>query len=229
METKNNATETLEKKPRKTNAIPAKQLMILTLAELVAVKWTATPEVKLLWMKENDFKNLVQTFKISLGQRIQVGNSKQSKIQALKNINNRLDEAIEELKIAIMGKFGKKNGKSYYSEFCIVKNNKTFKLPPKREQRQQALHTLIKGLEKYQINVTNYPLQTFKDMQTQYNALMTETQTIDSMVAAEIGNKNELLKQIEKVLNSLIWVIKGHYPDTYKSELRAWGFQKEKY
>jgi hypothetical protein len=24
-------------------------------------------------------------------------------------------------------------------------------------------------------------------------------------------------------------VIQGNYPDTYKAELRSWGFQKEKY
>ena len=32
-----------------------------------------------------------------------------------------------------------------------------------------------------------------------------------------------------KVLNALVWVLKGNFPDTYKEELRSWGFQKEKY
>jgi hypothetical protein len=39
------------------------------------------------------------------------------------------------------------------------------------------------------------------------------------------------LKQAElrKVLNSLVLLIHCNYPDTYKSVLREWGFQKEKY
>jgi hypothetical protein len=53
--------------------------------------------------------------------------------------------------------------------------------------------------------------------------------TTDGQVAIKVGDKNELKTYLKKVLNALMLVIKGNYPDTYKAELRDWGFQKEKY
>jgi hypothetical protein len=229
METTNPTPETTEKKVRKTGTMPVKQSDMLNLAESVAKKWTNTPDITLKWIKVADFQTLVQSFKDSLGERIQAGSGRQSTTKLLKNLDTELNKAVEELKIAILGKFGKEDGKSYYSEFGIAKVSNAFKLPYDRNQRQQALVTLIQGLGKHQITVTKYPLQFFKDAQTQYNALMSEAKDIDSSVSAEVGAKNELMKKVEKVLNALIWVIKGNYPDTYTSELRAWGFQKEKY
>ena len=44
----------------------------------------------------------------------------------------------------------------------------------------------------------------------------------------EIIIKNKL-KELNKTLRALINLIKANYPDTYKAELRTWGFQKEKY
>lgn len=229
MKNTSNSIENSEKKSRKTNIVPDKQAIVLAVAESVAKKWMTTNEVKLQWMKADDFHNLVQAFKISLEQRIHAGNSRQSKTKLFQNLDNKLNEVVEELKIAILGKFGKTDGKFYYSEFGIVKKNRAYKLPKERGKRQQSLYLLMKGLEKYQLQVAKYSLDDFSSMQTEYNTLMAETQDIDSTIAAEIGNKNELMKKVEKVLNALIWVIKGNYPDTYHSILRAWGFQKEKY
>jgi hypothetical protein len=221
--------EKTEKQPRKTNTIPVKQADILNLAEVVCSKWEATPAITLQWISVAEFKKVIIEFKNSLEQRIQVGSGRQSKTKMLKNLDTALNQAVEAVKIAVLGVFGKEDGKSYFSEFGIVKTNKTFKLPNDRNQRQQALETLIKGIEKHNLVVVKYPIDFFKETQKQYQILLQETQTIDSTVASEVSNKNESIKQVEKVLNALIYIIKGNYPDTYKGELRAWGFQKEKY
>lgn len=229
METENKTPETTEKKVTKTKILPVKQADMVDLADSVAKKWANSPDITLKWMKVADFQKLVQDFKDSLGERIQVGSGRQSTTKLLKNLDTELNKAVEELKIAILGKFGREDGKAYFSEFGIVKANSTYKLPNDRNQRQQSLVTLIQGLEKHQIAVTKYPLQFFKEAQTQFNTLMSEAKDIDSSVSAEVGTKNELMKQVQKVMNALIWVIKGNNPDTYQAELRAWGFQKEKY
>ena len=229
MEIDNTTPEKTEKQTRKTNTIPVKQADILNLAEVVIQKWLATPTITLQWIKVEEFKSLVGDFKNSLEQRIQVGSSRQSKTKSLKNLDDALSNAVEDVKIAILSTFGREDGKSYFSEFGIVKSNKTFKLPQDRSQRLQSLEMLMRGIEKHQLNIAKYPLDFFKEMQTEYQKLLLETQQIDSTVASEVSNKNEAIKQVEKVLNALIYIIKVNYPDTYKGELRAWGFQKEKY
>ncbi|GAB4335756.1 MAG: hypothetical protein OHK0038_13630 [Flammeovirgaceae bacterium] len=216
-------------KPQKTGNVPTKQADIVTLTDTIVKKWATSPEITLVWMKAEDFAVIAQDFKNSLTQRIDAGSGRQSKTKLLQNLDKEINKMVENLKIGILNKFGKEDGKSYYSEFGIIKVNNSFKIPFDRNQRQQALATLIKGLEKHQIKVANYPLNTIKEMQTQFNALVEEAKQIDSNVSSEVSTKNELLKQIIKVINALIYVIRGNYPDTYKAELRSWGFQKEKY
>ena len=55
--------------------------------------------------------------------------------------------------------------------------------------------------------------------------------TGDKTVGGSRQSLTQELKQAElrKVLNSLVLLIHCNYPDTYKSVLREWGFQKEKY
>jgi len=52
---------------------------------------------------------------------------------------------------------------------------------------------------------------------------------MDSGVSEKTGNKNVLKKVLTRGLKALVMVLKGNYPDTWKTELRNWGFQKEKY
>lgn len=229
MENQNTISEQTEKKVRRTNTMPVKQTDLLTLSENVANKWATTPEVTLRWIKLEEYKALVRQFRDALDQRTEVGSSRQSTTKMLKNLDTTINTAIEEVKIAILSKFGRQDGKSYFSEFGILKINKAFRFPQDRNQRLQSLDSLLRGLVKYTIEVTNYPFNFFKNAREQYNTLVQEAQNIDSTVATEVSNKNEAMKQVEKVLNALIQALKANYPDTYKSELRAWGFQKEKY
>jgi hypothetical protein len=218
-----------DKPARRAHLIPAKQLDMLNLAEAVLEKWTNTPFITLQWVTVEEYKKLVMQFKTSLEQRLQVGSGRQTKTMLLRALDADLHKAVEELKICILGKFGRERGRSYFSEFGIIKTNRVFRLPIDRNQKVQALDMLVKGLEKYAIEPVDYPVVFFKKTRDEYDKLMQEAYTIDSAVASEVGVKNEAIKHIEKVLASLVFVIRGNYPDTYKSELRGWGFQKEKH
>jgi hypothetical protein len=59
--------------------------------------------------------------------------------------------------------------------------------------------------------------------------MLNNVQTTDSTVSSEVGNINELKDKTITVLNSLVMLIRANNPYTYQTELRNWGFQKEKY
>ena len=229
MQTNDNTVDNTVNKTRKTQILPSKQADMLTLAEAVLNKWSTTPEITLLWINLESFTKLVQEFKTKLQQRFKVGSTRKSRTQLLKKLDRDLEKAVGELKIAILSKFGKTDGRAYYSEFGIVKSRSKYEIPRDRDQRQQALISLIEGVEKHQLSINGYDLAFFQEVQNQYNELLLEAKNIDSSVSQEVSHKNELIKQVSKVLNALIYIIKGNYPDTYKAELRNWGFQKEKY
>jgi hypothetical protein len=138
-------TQEQAKKPKRSKNLPESQSDLITLAETVADKWLATPTLTLLWMKSADFKALVTDFRNFLDQRIDAGSGRGSQTQTLKNLDKEINKAVEEVKIAILAKFGKNKGKAYYSEFGIVKQNKKVGLPADRNQRLLALPLLVKA------------------------------------------------------------------------------------
>jgi hypothetical protein len=57
---------------------------------------------------------------------------------------------------------------------------------------------------------------------------MQQAGSTDGSVSLGVSNKNLLRKQIQQIIDSLEHLIIANNPDTYKGELRSWGFQKEK-
>jgi len=68
-----------------------------------------------------------------------------------------------------------------------------------------------------------------KASQVSFDALLKNASVTAGTVSQKVGAKNELRKSIVKTHNALINVLKGNYPDEWKSVIREWGFQKENY
>ena len=85
------------------------------------------------------------------------------------------------------------------------------------------------GLVEHGFDGKEYGAAFWTPIQIQYASLLTQAIAMDGAVSTKVSSKNTLKDAVRKTLNSLIFVIKGNFPDTYKAELRAWGFQKEKY
>lgn len=230
MET-NNVLLNKDTKPKIKNkkSLPSSQFELLNLAEIVVKKWADTPLITLLWVTQKDLQKLVDDFKIFLNQRVDVGSSRGSQTQTLKNLDTEINKAVEEVKIAILAKFGKEKGKAYFSEFGITKQNSSFKIPTDRNLRVNALPLLVKAIKTYNLQITGFDTTFFETLSVYYATAFQITQTTDSTVAVNVGNKNDLRKQIENVLLALNAIIRANYPNTYEGELRGWGFQKEKY
>lgn len=86
-----------------------------------------------------------------------------------------------------------------------------------------------KGLIEHGFDGKEYGAAFWTPIQTQYATLLGQATATDGTVSTKVSSKNSLKDTLKKTMNCLISVIKGNYPDTYKAELRAWGFQKEKY
>jgi hypothetical protein len=216
-------------KTKATGIMPRSQFDVLNLAENAAEKWEQTPQITLLWTNAGEFKKLVSEYKNFLQERVEVGSGRSSQTQTLKNFDSQINKAVEEIKIAIMAKFGKDNGKAYYAEFGIVKQSRHFTIPTDRNQRVSSLLLLSKAINNHKLQVINFDNTFFETIANDYTMALQATQKTDSSISVSVGNKNDLRKQIETILTTLHIVIKANYPNTYEGELRGWGFQKEKY
>jgi hypothetical protein len=221
--------EVVTPKKSKTRFMPASQFDLLTLAENVASKWEITPQITLLWMKPAEFKNLVAEFRTFLGERLDAGSGRGSLTQSLKDLDKQINQAVDEVKIAILAKFGKNKGQAYFSEFGITKQSNKFAIPSDRNQRVNALPLLSKAIKNHNLQVTGFETAFFDSITADYTAAFQATQKTDSAVSVSVSNKNDMRKEIESVLSAINTLIKVNYPKTYTGELRGWGFQKEKY
>lgn len=221
--------DNIEEQNKNTNSksnLPTSQRDLLTLAEDALEKWQNTPEITLLWMNTTDFTQIVANFKDNLNAKRDAKSGRSVQTQTLKDLDTEIDNAVEEIKFAILAKFGREKGKAYFAEFGIAKIGRGYRLPADRNQRLSALSLLAGAVQKYTLSVVGYEASFFENIVANYETAFKTTQNTDSVVSKSVSDKNEAMEKVKKILRALHTLVKVNYPDTYEGELRTWGFQK---
>lgn len=144
-------------------------------------------------------------------------------------LDKKIEGSTSYVKGYITDKYKKEAAQSYFASFGMDFINKTYVLPFDQNKRSAALKLMIDAIASNGFGDKEFGTAFWTSIKTDYDALLTQASGTDSTVSSNVSNKNVLKAELTKVLNSLIYSIKAHYPDTYKAELRSWGFQKEKY
>ena len=216
-------------KPSKTGNVPAKDLDFGNVVSSVSAKWTSNTWLTLKWANAPEFAVKVENYKNTLDVRLQTGSTRPQITKAMKVMEKKMDDTISYVKGYIIDKYKKDVAKSYYAAFGLVLHNKTYKLPKDQNARSNALTLMLKGIADNGFNDKEFGAEFWTAIKTEYDLLLQSATATDGQVSIKVGDKNELKTYLKKVLNAIVLVIKGNYPDTYKAELRDWGFQKEKY
>ncbi len=218
------------KKTVKSN-VANKDADLSTLAITVSDVWLTKNNITLLWKTAEDFSEEVAAFALLLNSKSNTGKDRPRITHDLQRCNDALDAGISLLKKTIDADAKTMDeARATYARFGIILENRTYRLPIERNNRLFALKLLLPalvaaGYDKKPSIGTAY----FTPLITQYNTLTNLATNTDQDVSGIIGTKNAQKKNITKVLKALLNVIEGNYPDTYKNELRAWGFQREKF
>ncbi len=210
--------------------LPRKEADINTIAAEVAASWEKRPQITLLWTNVDQLKESSAVFGASYAGRKTVKGSRRSVTQEMKETNTEINTATEQVKNYIADLHSKRTASIHYESFGIVRvQGKYYKLPVDNDQRLYALDQLIKGLEQYGLNDRKYGKSYWSELRERFARIKSQAAKADQTSAEHISVKDGEKVLIRKTLNALVHIIKGNYPDTWKEELRAWGFQKEKY
>jgi hypothetical protein len=209
--------------------VPIADVDFGTLASNVAAKWNATPSIGLLWTTASEFSNQATAYNTELSIRNQVGGGRPQITKALKIVDAQIDDALTYVKGYIVDKYKKNVASSYYSAFGIEHKNDKYVFPTDRNSRLASLDLMLKGLDDNGFNDKEFGKDFWTNIKTKYEDLISQASSTDGTISSKVSTKNVLKASLKMALNSLIFVIKGNYPKTYKAELRTWGFQKEKY
>ncbi len=215
--------------PSKVPNIPKADIDLMDVAKQVRDTWLTKPSITLIWLTQEDFSTNVDGYSTTLLARKSTGSTRPEITGKLKKLDVTLDKDVENVKVYLADKYGIADAPSYYAAFGIVKTGKVYKLPKDRDERKAAFALLVPAITLHGFQNKQYGNTYWTSQKTLYESLLTQATTIDGSVSSKVGDKNVLKAQIKKGLNALIHIIKGNYPDTYKTELRSWGFQKEKY
>ena len=224
-------SEQNSEKPKvvKKRTLPAKDLEIGAVATLASAKWKISTWLVLLWVTQPKFVTLVAHFNDILRSRNQSGGTKKGVVQSVKLLNAEINEAVVYVKGYILEKFKKDRATSMYDTFGIYHINKGHEMPRDYDGRKEALNVMIAGIVEHKMEDKEYGLDFWNDIKIRYDALADQTGALSSSISVSVGEKNQTKKEVKLVLNSLIKSIQANYPHTWKEELRAWGFQKERY
>lgn len=218
-----------EHKVVKTKSLPAKELELGAIATLASAKWTVSTWLTLLWLTPVQFATLVVNYKAALTIRNISGGTKKGVVQSMKLINKEIDDAMVYVKGYILEIFKKDRAKSMYATFGIQSKDGHYNLPDDIDGRAAALGTLLTAIRDNGLDDKEYGRAFWDDIKARFDELASQTTSLSSTISVKVGDKKELKKELLLALNSLIKAIQANYPHTWKEELRAWGFQKERY
>ena len=218
-----------KKKPVKTDTVPTADIDLGAVVASVGAKWQANPWLTLLWLTVAKFVADATSYNAILEQRMNKGAARPQTGKALQNLEKQMDGVMAYVKGYILEKYKKGNEKSYYPSFGFVHQGKHYEFPTDRNRRVASLKLMVAAIKDNGFEDEEYGLEYWSTMLTDYEALVNQSNTVDGEISVNVGDKNVLKKDLKKALSALVGVIKSNYPDTYKQELRDWGFQKEKY
>jgi hypothetical protein len=222
------STPITPKKVNKKGKLPKKDNDFGTLSKAVNKKWKTMPAITLLYITQAEFEGKVNLFDSTLGNRQTTGGKRSPLTQQLKNKDALIRKGISGIKTYLKDKY-EGDAISYYSLFGIEKIGKNYELPTDKDKRKDVLDIIITAIASEGFGNEKYGTAFWTLMKTDYTKLLKDANDNDSSVSSDVGKKTVLKDEIEEVLNSIIYLIKGNYPKTWEAELRNWGFLKEHY
>jgi len=223
-----NETEVTTKTPKKQTSAPKSNIDILAVLKTILQKWDETL-LPVLWMSKERLQTLYNDYNALLTNRLTLGASRGAITSELKNLDKEIDENIEYPKNRLIEKLkSKQEAIARFREFGIVKE-RAYKLPLGRENREMALSMLKNALSTYQFQDMEFGIEYWTNIYNRYSELVRQAREIDGSVSANVGTLTQMRNEVCKFHNSFINIVKGNYPDTWRNELRDFGFQKEKY
>ena len=218
-------------KPRKTPLLAANDLLLADQATAAAKYWAGQPWLTLRYINVAAFRKMAADYVAAVDSRQQAGTARPIDADELLELDAKIEANLYRVKARLVDKYDKKKALAYYPTLGIVKNGTVYIIDRDRTRRAASLLTLVAGLVTEKIGDGDYGTAFWQPIAKRYNELVGHLTDANGAVSKAVATKDGLRTQIEQVLSSIAKVLDANYPDEaeYKAELRAAGYQREKY
>lgn len=219
-------TTSIKRSKSKVPSIPRREADKLALAKTVLESWTSNSQIVLRWITIAEFEQLVLDFETFLSSKTGETSQRSPYSSRLRELDDTINMCLRYIKNFLENMYGYKQSKAHYAKCGIEKVSGKYCIPTNRQQRVAALQVLLNTIT--DMGMTGpYGPEFWQPIVDEYKQLTSQTTTTVKSVSRTVGDKKLTKEQIDKVLNSLIFLIKANYPDKWENELRAWGFLKD--
>ena len=218
-------------KPRKAALLATNDQQLAAQATAAAQYWPGQVWLTLRYTTAVKFTRLAADYVAAVGSRQLAGSARPVAADELLDLDAQIEANLYRVKARLVGKYDKKKALAYYPTLGIGKNGTVYIIDRDRTRRAAALNTLVAGLTTEKIGDGDYGTAFWQPIAKRYNELVGQLGDTDGTVAKAVATKDGLRTQIEQILSSIAKILDANYPDAaeYKAELRAAGFQREKY
>jgi hypothetical protein len=199
--------------------------------------WATVPALTLLWLTPAAYSTALADFGTNLTDKRRVAAERSPNVQRLIELDDVADNALPFLKGYINEEAGsKENGKAAYTGHGMIRRGKNLEWADDRQARVTGIEMLLLKLTTGGPTGGPLPYATRKhgtafwqQWLAEYKPLVEKSGNDAGTVSHKVSKKDEAKKTLRKALQAIIYLLKANYPDTFESELRAWGFRKESY
>jgi hypothetical protein len=223
------AATTPDNEPIYTPNLPVGQLELATLGLGAATFWQTSALGDLLWKTKAAFLTQAQTYFDSLTTTDAADDERSPQARRLRELDVMVNKGVVIVRGYLAEDHPDDADEAFYDEFGITTEGESKRLPKKRPARAKALAKLLLAISAHGYDDRKYGKKYWAPIEKEYRELVAKRRQTEGTASGEVGQKNVQEKPLRKVLKALINLIKAHYPDTYKSVLREFGFQKEGY
>lgn len=218
-------------KPRKAPLLAASDLLLADQATAAAKYWSGQPWLTLRYTTADKFATQAADYVAAVDSRQQAGSARPIDADELLELDAKIEANLYRVKARLVDKYDKKKALAHYPTLGIIKDGAAYLIDRDRTRRAAALNTLLAGLATEKIDDGDHGSAFWKPIAKRYNELVGHLTDANGEISKAVATKDTLRTQIEQALSSLAKVLDANFPDQaeYKAELRAAGFQREKY
>lgn len=213
----------------KKNTVPRADIDLGSLCRMVGQHWQKNKWLTLQWLTVDKFVDSAAVYNGLLTDKTVQGSSRPQITGYLRQLDKQINSSIEFVKNYLIDKYGREEAPNFYAAFGIVHTGNIYIIPKHRNDRQESLAQMQKGIVQEGFIKNTYGKTYWDNIKQQFDGYVNQAKLTDSGVSEKTGNKNMLKKDLKTGLEALVHAIKANCPYNWKTELRDWGFQKEKY
>ena len=223
----NPAPNTPTKKRR--DQLPTSEVALAALATQAAAAWVANAELPpLLWLPKAEFTARAAAYAQGRDAADAAGDQRTPQARRLQELDQLLDKGLKYVKAYLAEAHDNDEGRAYYPEFGIVRENKTYGLPKARPERVKSLQKLLLALKAHNLDKQKYGTAHWQPLAQEYAQLVQASTDTAGQRSTKVSGKDQDEQQVRRALRALVHHLRANYPDTFEAQLRGFGFQKEK-